>query len=93
MVASTCQRRSLGRSRACREKRDGDPVERQYLSGGAQLNGFARHSEHYATGLVLGDGARSRLPHFQETLRAIRPHAGEECARGVGPGGFGHTGR
>lgn len=51
--------------------------------------GHSGHSIDDTSLFVLSEGARPGVPHFEETGRAVAPHAGQDHADRIAPGQFG----
>ena len=66
------RRSSTAVDRASRRQHGlGDRTQREHLSGGAEVDGFARHTVNHAGGFVLSDGERAGLTKSEQSLGAI----------------------
>src|SRR5207247_6689109 len=74
------------------QRRTGELGEWQHVIDGSERDRLARHTEHDAGRLVLGERAGAGALHRPQALRAVRTHAGQDHADGVGPGGGGGRG-
>src|SRR5215471_10203018 len=55
-------------------------ADRHHFVYAAQRDGLARHAEHHAARLVLGERAGAGPFHAQQAARSILAHAGEQHA-------------
>src|ERR1700729_3020281 len=62
-----------------------EAIQRQYLIGDAERDGLLRHTEYDRCRLVLSNGQRADLLHFQQTMRTVIAHAGHDDANAIGP--------
>ena len=67
----------------------GDSRERKYLLHCPARDGFLRHPEHDAGGLVLRQGDGPRISHLQEPVGSVGAHSRHDHADGVGTRGLG----
>src|SRR4051812_39441862 len=63
--------------------RRGNFAQRQDLVYPAELDRLFWHSEHHATGFILGDRISTGLFHLQHPFRAVAAHSGENHADGI----------
>ncbi len=65
-------------------------VQRQYAVHCPALDGHFRHAKHDTGGLILREGARLGIVHFQQTCSTIITHASHDDAQRILAGKLGH---
>ena len=81
-------------------RRSTAPVEAKDFSGkslqrydglcGPHTDRLLGHAEDHATGLILSDGAGTRLAHRKQPAGTVVAHAGHDDPQRIRAGAFGH---